>query len=415
MTYSFRTPTGAVDPAKLRHCRKRAERDPKLSDLERSEWLARFDAIEARKEAQFQPMLKAEATGDDVSLDLMGDIGAGFFDEGITAPQVAQAIANRSGTVKIRLNSGGGDAFEASAIANVLSQAPNRVEVDVVGVAASAATLITCAADEVRMGANTLMMVHGSSARVEGDAKRLRSRLQLLEAIDKNAAEMYARKTKKPVADMQTLMAAETWMTATQSVEAGFADSVTATPAVSMQIDADTIPADIARLLADPPKATTVAEKLGLAADATDEAVMVELDRILALRTAPTVIVPVVTAPVVTAPVVTPPVPDPAIAEAAHAANANAAVKQALAACKIAPASVTQALAACDTPAALARMVALWDASPALVATRANPQPLPGPSLTAQQSRLAKQAGLTLEQWLKAEQFARSMESRNHA
>lgn len=422
-SYRYRSEGGAVDTAKLKACRREAERDPKLTEPERTEWLARFDAVEAGAFSKFPPTMKIAEAGDDVSIDMLGDIGPGFWDEGITAQQIAGALKGKAGTVKIRMNSGGGDAMEGAAIANILSASPNRVEVDVVGLAASAATLVTAAADEVRMGDGSLMMVHGASTIAAGDARRLKSRLQLLEAIDSQAAETYARRTGKPVEEMRALMAAETWMTAQQAVDAGFADRVVAGESVQMAVDPELIPADLIKKSAPPKRKKghasmkAIATRLGLSEDASETEILSALEEQLtadesedpekkmaeepASKPVPT------DEPEKKPEKVEEPKPDPAIAAAEKLFEASvlSAVERAITDTKVEPANRTLAIAACgDTPAQLARQIALWDASPALKRTKATslgkvPE---ASSLTPQQMKLAKLANLTPEQWLAA-------------
>lgn len=138
----------------------------------------------------------------------------------------------KAGTIRMRVNCPGGDVFAMQAIMNALRAASERGvrligQVD--GVAASAATGILSVCDEVVMGAGTQYMIHNSQGMAMGDRNELRALADLMEKVDGGMLEAYMAKTSKPEATIRGWMDAETWFTAEQAVDNGFADRVGST------------------------------------------------------------------------------------------------------------------------------------------------------------------------------------------
>lgn len=170
----------------------------------------------------------ASAAGDVLDILMYGEIGGGWYSEGITDAMVTRALkqAPNAKTIVVRLNSPGGDAFQGVAIKNILSQHKARVEAHVDGLAASAASIIAMGADEITMHEGAAMMVHEASTYTRGDANDHQRSMNVLETVNDGLAATYARRTKKSKQDMRALMAAETWLTPSAAVEQGFADVV---------------------------------------------------------------------------------------------------------------------------------------------------------------------------------------------
>jgi ATP-dependent Clp protease, protease subunit len=131
-------------------------------------------------------------------------------------------------TINLRINSPGGSAFSGVAIYNQLKRHPARIEVDVDGLAASIASVIAMAGDEVRMGEGAQMMIHDASSFSWGNADAMRRQADLLDQISSDLAEIYARRTGRTATEIRDLMRAETWFTAKQAVEHKLADAVSA-------------------------------------------------------------------------------------------------------------------------------------------------------------------------------------------
>lgn len=196
-------------------------------------------APEARPRAQIQcdlmplalerwnPAIKAAAS-DDTTITMYDPIGFDWWTgEGVTAKRVSAAlrsIGDKDVTVKI--NSPGGDVFEGLAIYNLLREHKGKVTVQVLGLAASAASFIAMAADEVQIARAGFLMIHNSWTIGAGDRNELREIATFLEQIDGTLADIYAVKTGDQAAAMAKMMDVETWMGGSAAVEAGFADSL---------------------------------------------------------------------------------------------------------------------------------------------------------------------------------------------
>lgn len=129
-------------------------------------------------------------------------------------------------TLNLRINSPGGDVFEARAMIAALSQFRGRIVTHVDGLAASAASYLALAADEVRMTDGAFMMIHNAWGFAIGNAAEMRELADVLEKVDESIAADYARRTGKPADEIATLMAAETWFSAEEAKDFGFVDEI---------------------------------------------------------------------------------------------------------------------------------------------------------------------------------------------
>lgn len=164
------------------------------------------------------------ATKETAELYLYGDIG-GYFD-GITARQVLGDVSEiTADRIQVRINSYGGDAFEGFAIYSTLRAHGAHIETYVDGVAASTASVIAMAGHEVTMAELSMLMIHNPWTMAMGEAEELRARADLLDKTRAKIVQAYGR-TKQSREQLQDWMAAETWFTGDEAVEAGFADSV---------------------------------------------------------------------------------------------------------------------------------------------------------------------------------------------
>lgn len=126
--------------------------------------------------------------------------------------------------IEVRLNSPGGSVWDGTAIMNALRHHRARVEVYVDGIAASIASVIAMAGDEVIMSLGSQMMIHRGSTITWGNASDLRKDAAVLDKIDANIAGIYAARAGGDPADWLALMVAETWYNADEAVDAGLAD-----------------------------------------------------------------------------------------------------------------------------------------------------------------------------------------------
>lgn len=147
--------------------------------------------------------------------------------DGITTP-----------SIRLHINSPGGEVYEAIAVLNALRSHPARVTAVVDGLAASAASFIAAGADELVMGRNTELMIHDAWGIGMGPAATMRELADRLDHVSDNIASIYAAKAGTPAEDWRAAMLAETWYSADEAVAAGLADSVAeAAPAAQNRFD----------------------------------------------------------------------------------------------------------------------------------------------------------------------------------
>lgn len=126
--------------------------------------------------------------------------------------------------VNVFINSPGGDAFMGIALYNMLRQHSGRVVVNVMGIAASAASVIAMAGDTLKMGEASTLMIHSAWGIVGGNQYDVQEFAAVLNLLDNEVAGVYAARSGKTKDEVLALMKKETWMSGAQAVELGFAD-----------------------------------------------------------------------------------------------------------------------------------------------------------------------------------------------
>ena len=176
--------------------------------------------------ARFDRTIRSAAKADG-EIEILGEIGdSGWGGEFTTAKMVKDSLkAIGKAPVLVTINSPGGDAFEGIAIYNLLREHGSKVTVNVLGLAASAASIIAMAGDTIKMGDAAMLMIHSSHGIVMGNQADMRQFADLLDKIDGTVASLYAARSGKPDAEVFALMRAETWMSGEDAVASGFADS----------------------------------------------------------------------------------------------------------------------------------------------------------------------------------------------
>lgn len=162
-------------------------------------------------------------------LDLFGTVGGGFWEDGFDEKTFAEAMKDVKDdqALDVYVNSPGGSVFAGLAILNLLKKRKGCVCIYVIGLAASAATLITSAPNaKVIMTTGSMMMVHLPSSNAYGNKEELRKTADVLEKIEQSIKSVYAEKTKLDEKEIAKMIENETWMTAEEAVEKGFADEV---------------------------------------------------------------------------------------------------------------------------------------------------------------------------------------------
>jgi len=179
--------------------------------------------IQLNKRQGFSINNKAE----NAEIVIYSDIGMSWFEEGVTAKSFSQALKDLPSTIKnidVRLNSPGGDVFEGITIYNRLKQHNANITVYIDGLAASIASIIALAGDEVIMGEGALMMIHKPMSYAYGNSIELEEMIQRLDDVEEQLVGIYKRKTGLDRTEIKTMLAEETWLDASQAVEMGFAD-----------------------------------------------------------------------------------------------------------------------------------------------------------------------------------------------
>ena len=180
--------------------------------------------------ARWDKTLQAAKQPDTTTIDVMGEIGdSGFGANNCTADKIkGQLSAAGKAPVYVTVNSPGGDAFEGIAIYNLLRDHPGAVTVKVLGLAASAASIIAMAGDKVLIGEGAFLMIHSAWGVIMGNRNDMRQFAATLDQLDNAVAELYARRSGQPAADILAMMEKETWMDGAEAVRLGFADTAVA-------------------------------------------------------------------------------------------------------------------------------------------------------------------------------------------
>lgn len=166
------------------------------------------------------------ATADQPSvLSIYDEIG--FW--GVQAKDFISDLAKVSTKVlNVEISSPGGDVFAALAIYNALKGSGKEIVVKVMGVAASAASLVAMAGDKIIMPKNTFMMIHNPWSFAVGNADELRDTAATLDKIGAALLAIYAARTGMSEDEIKPLLAKDTWMTADEALASGFATEVVA-------------------------------------------------------------------------------------------------------------------------------------------------------------------------------------------
>ncbi len=142
--------------------------------------------------------------------------------DGLDAFTVCSTIRAQTDDLAVRINCAGGAVFDGLAIYEAIIAYPRRVTVYVDGIAASMASVIAMAADEIIMSDTAMMMIHDPETMTGGNSTALRADALKLDKVSQQLAGIYARRTGLPVSRIAAMMAAETWMTADEARTAGF-------------------------------------------------------------------------------------------------------------------------------------------------------------------------------------------------
>ncbi len=187
------------------------------------------------------------AKSDDNSISVFDVIGADWYGDGVTASRIAAALRSIGGAdVTVNINSPGGDMFEGLAIYNLLREYEGKVTVKVLGLAASAASIIAMAGDEVQIGRGAFLMIHNCWVYAMGNRHDLQQIAADMVPFDKAMNDIYGARTGLDAATIDAMMDAETYIGGSDAVEKGFADRLLGADEIA---DGDDSPAAALRKL----------------------------------------------------------------------------------------------------------------------------------------------------------------------
>src|SRR5690606_21231794 len=139
---------------------------------------------------------------------------------------VLNALPTDNSPVEVVINSGGGDVYSGSEIYTALKDYSGHVTVKIVGIAASAASVIAMAGDKVLISPTAQIMIHNVSSIAQGDYRVMTHEAEILKNYNKSIANAYMLKTGLSQEELLTLMDKETWLNAQQAKEKGFVDEI---------------------------------------------------------------------------------------------------------------------------------------------------------------------------------------------
>jgi len=168
------------------------------------------------------------ATESEYRLQIFGAIGnVEPGKPGFTLETFRSATADiQAGTLIIEMNSNGGNPLEAFAIHDAIKALPVKVVVRIMGMAASAATIIAAAADEVEISENSRYLVHNASTFEQGSKEKFADAFKELSAIDEQMVKIYQKRTGKSRDELETLMKEDRTMSADEALNWGFVSKI---------------------------------------------------------------------------------------------------------------------------------------------------------------------------------------------
>ncbi len=170
--------------------------------------------------------------GQDSRLYIDGEIVSGYSgydwwtDDHQTGAYDFRNELAQCGPVTVYINSPGGDVFAGAAMYSALLEHPHKVTVKIMGIAASAASVVAMAGDEVLISPVGYLMIHDPWSYIVGNAREMEHEAQVLREIGEGIVSAYQRKTGKTTDEIRRLLEAETYMNAQSAIENGFCDGL---------------------------------------------------------------------------------------------------------------------------------------------------------------------------------------------
>jgi len=183
-----------------------------------------IDLPKAKKPCKVNYLNKEKSHAEIIIYD---DIGKdGFWFEAFGAKQLDEELKKLDKSVKkidVRLNSPGGSVFEGHTIYNRLKQHSAEIIVYIDGIAASIASVIAMAGDEIIMGEGSQIMIHKPWSFVQGDATQMEKEAEILDRLEDQIINIYKKKTGLTDMELRKMVAEETWISGEEAVDMGFA------------------------------------------------------------------------------------------------------------------------------------------------------------------------------------------------
>ena len=177
--------------------------------------------------------LKAAAS-DDNTISVFDVIGQDYWGEGVTAKRIAGALRSMNGAdVTVNINSPGGDMFEGLTIYNLLREYQGKVTVKVLGLAASAASIIAMAGDEIQIGRGAFLMIHNCWVIALGNRHDFAAMAEYLEPFDNAMADIYSARSGLDSDAVKQMMDGETYIGGSDAIEKGLADGLLSSDSVT--------------------------------------------------------------------------------------------------------------------------------------------------------------------------------------
>lgn len=172
-------------------------------------------------------LFRAEASADEATIYLYDTIVSDDFWGGVTDVDFVKELnAIKAPVIHLRINSPGGDVFSARAIETAIREHKSEVVAHIDGLAASAASYIALAADSIVIAEGAFYMIHKAWSFAMGNADDLLEMAALLDKVDQSLVATYAKRTGQEADQIRDWMKRETWFSAAEAVEYGFADSI---------------------------------------------------------------------------------------------------------------------------------------------------------------------------------------------
>lgn len=194
--------------------------------LTKLDFLKRFknqSYVEQLKKIERRFETRKNEADNTTEITIYGVIGDSWWEDSVSASDIDAALKNITGDIVIHLNSPGGDAFDGIAIYNRLKKHDGKVTIHVDGWACSAASVIAMAADKLYMGLGSMLMIHEASSFVWGTKTEMRKEADVLDKLEEGIIDIYMTKANVSREEIRAMVDAETWFSAQEAVDLGFA------------------------------------------------------------------------------------------------------------------------------------------------------------------------------------------------